>query len=82
MLHTPGHTAGGICLLGHGLLFSGDTLFNFGIGRYDLPDSSYAHLKQSLDRLMELPDETIVYPGHGPQTTIGTERRGNPFLHM
>jgi hydroxyacylglutathione hydrolase len=82
VIHTPGHTPGGICLLGHGVLFSGDTLFNCGIGRYDLPGGDYNRLMDSLqNKLMTLPDETIVYPGHGPETTIGAERRGNPFLH-
>ena len=83
VIHTPGHTPGGICLLGHGVLFSGDTLFNYGIGRYDLPGGDYAQLMNSLQAtLMALPDETIVYPGHGPKTTIGAERRDNPFLNM
>ena len=83
VIHTPGHTPGGICLLGHGVLFSGDTLFNYGIGRYDLPGGDYAQLMNSLQAtLMALPDETIVYPGHGPKTTIGAERRDNPLLNM
>jgi len=81
VLHTPGHSPGCICLLGHGILFSGDTLFNYGIGRYDLPGSSSTQMANSLKRLLTLPDETIVYPGHGPDTTIGAERRGNPFLN-
>jgi hydroxyacylglutathione hydrolase len=81
VLHTPGHSPGGICLLGHGVVFSGDTLFNFGIGRTDFPGGSYEQLMKSIhEKLMVLPDETIVYPGHGPSTTIGDERRGNPFL--
>jgi hydroxyacylglutathione hydrolase len=81
VLHTPGHSPGGICLLGHGVVFSGDTLFNFGIGRTDFPGGSYERLMTSIhEKLMVLPDETIVYPGHGPATTIGDERRGNPFL--
>jgi len=81
VLHTPGHTPGGICLLGEGVVFSGDTLFNCGVGRTDLPGGSYSQLVNSLQtKLMALPDSTIVYPGHGPETTIGTERRGNPFL--
>jgi len=81
-LHTPGHSPGGICLLGQGVVFSGDTLFNFGIGRYDLPGGSHSQLMNSIHtKLMILPDDTIVYPGHGPDTTIDTERRGNPFLH-
>lgn len=82
VMHTPGHTPGSICLLGHGVLFSGDTLFNYGIGRYDLPGGDYAQLINSLRAtLMSLPDETIVYPGHGPETTIGAERQDNPFLY-
>jgi hydroxyacylglutathione hydrolase len=81
VLHTPGHTPGGICLLGEGVVFSGDALFNYGIGRTDLPGGSYHRLVESIrTRLLVLPDETIVYPGHGPETTIGAERAGNPFL--
>ena len=81
VLHTPGHSPGGICLLGHGVVFSGDTLFNSGIGRTDFPSGSYNQLMTSIHtRLMVLPDDTIVCPGHGPDTTIGTERRTNPFL--
>jgi len=81
VLHTPGHSPGGICLLGHGILFSGDTLFNHGIGRTDFPGCSHSQLINNIrTRLMTLPDDTLVYPGHGPETTIGTERRGNPFL--
>jgi len=82
VLHTPGHTPGGICLLGQGVVFSGDTLFNDGIGRTDFPGGNYHQLMNSIDtKLMTLPDNTIVYPGHGPETTIGAERQGNPFLH-
>jgi glyoxylase-like metal-dependent hydrolase (beta-lactamase superfamily II) len=81
VLHTPGHSSGGISLYGHGVVFAGDTLFNFGIGRTDFPGCSYQKLMDSIhDKLMTLPDETIVLPGHGPQTTIATERRYNPFL--
>ncbi|KPK19686.1 MAG: hypothetical protein AMJ70_08750 [Dehalococcoidia bacterium SG8_51_3] len=81
ILHTPGHTPGGICLYGHSILFSGDTLFNYGIGRFDLPGGDYAQLMDSLQgSLMSLPDDTVVYPGHGSKTTIGAERRSNPFL--
>ncbi len=81
VLHTPGHSPGGICLAGEGVVFSGDTLFNYGIGRYDFPGSSGTQLMDSIrTKLMTLPDDTAVYPGHGPDTTIGTERRGNPFL--
>ncbi len=81
VLHTPGHSPGGICLFGEGAVFSGDTLFNFGIGRYDLPGGDYDQLMKGIGtKLMALPDETAVYPGHGPATTIGAERRANPFL--
>ena len=81
VLYTPGHSSGGICLLGHGVVFSGDTLFKLGIGRTDFPGMSHERLIKSIrEKLMVLPDETIVYPGHGPATTIGDERRGNPFL--
>lgn len=81
VLYTPGHSPGGISLYGHGIVFSGDTLFNYGIGRTDFPGCSYEQLIDSIqNKLMTLPDETIVYPGHGPATTIGDERRGNPFL--
>lgn len=81
VLHTPGHTPGGICLLGQGVVFSGDTLFNYGVGRTDLPGGSSSQLLNSIQtKLMTLPDNTVVYPGHGPDTTIGAERVGNPFL--
>lgn len=81
VLHTPGHSPGGISLYGHGVVFSGDTLFNFGIGRTDFPGCSHKKLMDSIhNKLMSLPDETVVLPGHGPQTTIATERKYNPFL--
>ncbi len=83
VLHTPGHTKGSICLLGEGVLFSGDTLFHYSIGRSDLPGSGGNHqqlINSIQTKLMVLADEVIIYPGHGSQTTIGTERRGNPFL--
>jgi hydroxyacylglutathione hydrolase len=81
VLYTPGHTPGGISLLGDGVVFSGDTLFNFGIGRTDLDGGDYGKLMDSImTKLMVLPDSTIVYPGHGPETTIGAEKKWNPFL--
>ena len=81
VLHTPGHSPGSICLWGQGVLFSGDTLFNFGIGRYDMPGGSFNQIMNSIHtKLMVLPDDTVVYPGHGPSTNIGIERYGNPFL--
>lgn len=81
VLHTPGHSHGGISLVGHGVVFSGDTLFNLGVGRTDFPGCSHEQLMKSIrDKLMTLPEETIVFPGHGPETTIGDEHRMNPFI--
>ncbi|MBI5649036.1 MAG: MBL fold metallo-hydrolase [Chloroflexi bacterium] len=81
VLHTPGHTPGGICLLLDNRVIVGDTLFQSGIGRTDFPGGDYATLMQSIrDKLLMLPDETLVYPGHGAATTIGEERQLNPFL--
>jgi glyoxylase-like metal-dependent hydrolase (beta-lactamase superfamily II) len=81
VIHTPGHTPGGICLLADSTLFSGDTLFNNGIGRHDLPGGNYEKLMDSLHRrVLTLPEKTVVYPGHGPETTIGEEKRSNPYL--
>jgi glyoxylase-like metal-dependent hydrolase (beta-lactamase superfamily II) len=81
VLHTPGHSPGGISLLGEGAVFSGDTLFNFGIGRTDFPTGSHSQLMDSIHtRLMTLPGNTMVYPGHGPESTIDAERGGNPWL--
>ena len=81
VVHTPGHSPGGICLLGEGVVFTGDTLFASSIGRSDFPGGNYHQLLTSIHtKLMILPDKTPVYPGHGPSTTIGDERRGNPFL--
>jgi hydroxyacylglutathione hydrolase len=81
VLHTPGHTPGGISLYTKGTVFTGDTLFNFGIGRADFPGSDYnQELKSISEKLMTLPDDTKVCPGHGPDSTIGVERRMNPFL--
>lgn len=80
VLHTPGHSPGSICLYGEGVLFSGDTLFREGIGRSDFPGGNYRELMVSLHRLMTLPEDTVVYPGHGSKTTIGTEKKQNPFI--
>jgi len=81
VLSTPGHTPGGICLFGHGVVFSGDALFNFSIGRTDFPGGDYDQLINSIkSKLTVLPDDTVVYTGHGPDSTIGAERQGNPFL--
>jgi len=81
VLHTPGHSKGGISLLGDDFVFTGDTLFAGSIGRYDFPDASYKELMRSIrDKLATLPDHVKVYSGHGPPTTIGEEKRNNPFL--
>ena len=80
VLHTPGHSQGGICLFGHGILFSGDTLFQYSIGRTDLGGSMSQLLNNISSKLMVLPENTRVYPGHGPATTIGAEKVSNPFL--
>ncbi len=81
VLHTPGHTRGGVCFKYDGLLFCGDTLFNSGIGRTDLPGGSMAQLEQSIrDKLFTLPDDTLVLPGHGEPTNIGLEKTVNPFV--
>jgi len=81
VLHTPGHSPGGVCYLGTGHLFSGDTLFAGSIGRTDLPLGSHDTLIDSIRRqLLVLPDDTVVHPGHGPDSTIGRERLINPFL--
>jgi len=80
VLATPGHSAGGLSFIGDGLAFVGDVLFCDGIGRYDLPGSDFETLRRSLKRLLALDDAMRVYPGHGPATTIGRERRSNPSL--
>lgn len=80
-LETPGHTPGGISLYGEGVVFSGDTLFRYSVGRTDLYGGSAKTLIDSINtKLMPLPDDTVVLPGHGPSSTIGEERQGNPYL--
>ncbi|MBI4499630.1 MAG: MBL fold metallo-hydrolase [Gemmatimonadetes bacterium] len=77
----PGHSPGGVAFIGQGIAFVGDALFAGSIGRTDLPGGDAALLLRSIrDVLLALPDETVVYAGHGPETTIGSERRNNPFL--
>ncbi len=81
VIHTPGHTPGSISLKMENAVFTGDTLFCGGVGRTDLPGGDEDKLLKSIDeRLLVLDDDTIVYPGHGPDTTIGEEKRNNPFL--
>ena len=83
VLHTPGHTPGHVCfhVSDEGVLFDGDVLFYRGIGRTDLPGGNHQQLLDSIARvLFALPDETVVYSGHGPATTIGEEKRLNPWL--
>lgn len=80
VIHTPGHTAGSVCYMTGEILISGDTLFENSIGRTDFPTSNVADMKNSLEALCKLPDETKVYSGHGAETTIGREKLNNPYL--
>ena len=82
VLHTPGHSKGSISLMGEKVVFTGDTLFAGSIGRYDFPDASLREIMNSIKRLAMLPDHVKIYPGHGPTSTIGEEKRSNPFLQM
>lgn len=80
VIETPGHTPGCICLHSGNTLFSGDTLFCSSIGRLDFPGGDVEAMELSLARLLQLPAETVVYSGHGPSTTIGREKKYNPYL--
>jgi glyoxylase-like metal-dependent hydrolase (beta-lactamase superfamily II) len=80
VVHTPGHSLGSVVLLGETEVFTGDTLFAGSIGRTDFPGSSDREMQVSLRKLMSLPEYFVVYPGHGPATTMGEEKRVNPFL--
>jgi glyoxylase-like metal-dependent hydrolase (beta-lactamase superfamily II) len=83
VLHTPGHSPGGVTFAGHGLAFTGDALFAGSIGRTDLPGGDLETLARSIrQRLYTLPDATVVWSGHGPETTIGHEKRTNPFVRL
>lgn len=84
-IHTPGHTPGSVCIAVNGstgeeFIFTGDTLFRMSIGRTDLGAGDHKKIIESLNRLMALDDDLVVYPGHGPATTIGHERRNNPWI--
>jgi glyoxylase-like metal-dependent hydrolase (beta-lactamase superfamily II) len=82
VIHTPGHSPGGICLYGEGHLFSGDTLFAGSVGRTDLPGGDMQQLLSHIrSQLMVLPASTVVHPGHGPETTIAAEQSSNPFVN-
>jgi glyoxylase-like metal-dependent hydrolase (beta-lactamase superfamily II) len=83
VLHTPGHTPGGVTfyLAEEGVAFDGDVLFSNGVGRTDLPGGDWGTLMRSIRQvLFELPDETVIYSGHGPKTTVGREKRTNPWV--
>jgi hydroxyacylglutathione hydrolase len=81
VIHTPGHTPGSLSYYIEGMLFSGDTLFQGSIGRTDLPGGSYEQEMASIvDKLLALPDDTIVLPGHMGETRIGVEKQTNPFV--
>ena len=81
VLHTPGHTPGGICLLAEDILFTGDTLFADGIGRTDFPGGNYNQLISSIKtKLYSLDDHLRILPGHGGESTLGKEKKNNPFV--
>ena len=80
VIHTPGHSPGGLSLMVGNVVFTGDTLFAQGVGRVDLPGGNLDILIQSIQQLFTLPDETTIYPGHGPSSTIGVEKRDNPYV--
>lgn len=82
VIHTPGHSPGGICLYGEGILVTGDTLFAGSVGRTDFYGGDIEKLKKSFQRLMSLPDKVKILPGHGPESTIGKEKESNFFLKV
>jgi hydroxyacylglutathione hydrolase len=81
VLHTPGHSPGGICLYSEGLVFTGDTIFAGSVGRTDFPGGSLTELKKSFARIIALPPETRIFSGHGPMTTVKNEKEDNFFVH-
>ena len=83
VIHTPGHTPGCVCFYTPGILISGDTLFSGGVGRSDLPGGDAGALAASIrEKLYVLPDDTVFYPGHGPEGQLGQEKRTNPFVRL
>lgn len=83
VLHTPGHSPGGVTLVAQGVAFCGDLVFYGSVGRTDLPGGSEKVLLDSIRRhILTLPDDTVLYPGHGPETTVGLEKRHNPFFKL
>lgn len=82
VLHTPGHSPGGVCFIhdASSQAIVGDAIFAGSIGRHDFPTSDVRDLRRSIQRIMELPDDMTIHPGHGPETTIGEERRSNPYV--
>jgi hydroxyacylglutathione hydrolase len=81
ILHTPGHSPGGICLYGEGVIFTGDTIFAGSVGRTDFTGGSLTDLKRSFARIIALPPETRIFSGHGPLTTVKNEKENNFFVH-
>ncbi|GLI53653.1 MULTISPECIES: MBL fold metallo-hydrolase [Thermodesulfovibrio] len=81
VIHTSGHSPGSVCFYTDGYIFTGDTLFAGSVGRTDIIGGSMNELLNSLKKIASLPDETIVFPGHGPKTKIGIEKKTNPFYH-
>ena len=82
-IHTPGHTPGCVCFYTPGHLFSGDTLFKGSVGRTDLPGGNFDNIINNIQtKLFVMPDDTLVYPGHGPETTIGEEKKSNPYAKL
>jgi len=79
VMHTPGHSPGGLCLYGNGVIFTGDTIFAGSVGRTDFYGGSLEELKSSFKKILSLPQHTKIFPGHGPETTVEIELKENPF---